>query len=62
MYFEVCYLNDLLIEVQDKDMKDIQSILEGLFDTHDEAYGLSDAYDDAAEWVTDLTLTPVYRD
>jgi len=62
LYFEVCYGGDCLLELQASDLPNAQSILEALFDDYDEEYDLSDAYDEASEWVTELTLSPVYND
>jgi len=62
LYFEVCYEDDCLLELQASDLPNAQSILEALFDDYDEEYDLSDAYNEASEWVTELTLNPVYND
>lgn len=61
LYFEVCYEDDCLLELQASDLPNAQSILEALFDQYDEEYGLSGAYEEVGEWVTELTLNPVYN-
>lgn len=58
--FEVIYDGDLL-DTLDCD-KNLQTNLESLWLVYDEEYGLSEAYDYVEEWITDLTLNPVYAD
>lgn len=58
--FEVIYCGDLLDTLNCDDQ--LQTNLERLWDKYDEEYGLSEAYDYMEEWITDLTLNPVYAD
>ena len=58
--FEVIYCGDLL-ETLNCDNQ-LQKNLERLWVEYDDEYGLSEAYDYMEEWITDLTLNPVYAD
>ena len=58
MTFEITYTNDLLATCPIAELS--AEYLESLFAQYDEEYDLSGSYDEAAEWVTELILIPVY--
>lgn len=65
MYFEVTYKGDLLAEIQCSDVKnglDLQRKLEALWAIHSDNYDLANEYDEIKDWITDLTLNPVYNE
>lgn len=58
MYFKIVYVGKFLATCLIEDLT--IDFLESLFDQFDGEYGLSDSYRDAAEWVAELVLAPVY--
>ncbi len=62
MYLEICYDDDCLLELPIEQAANLQAILEALYSEYDEDYGLSDAYEEPGEWVTELKITAIYND
>ncbi len=61
LLIEVSIDGDILASIA-APFTNIQSELEGLWDTFDEEYGLTDAYENRQEWVAQLTLSPYYKE
>ena len=60
LLIEVSIDGDVLVSIG-APFTDLQAELEGLWDTFDEEYGLTDDYESKQEWVAQLTLLPYYK-
>lgn len=60
LLIEVSIEGDALVTIG-APFTDLQAELEGLWDTFDEEYGLTDDYESKQEWVAQLTLLPYYK-
>jgi hypothetical protein len=67
MYLEISYDDDHLADIffeefEGKPSGTLQALLESLWDIYNVQYGLSDAYNEPGEWVTDLQIAAIYKD